>query len=42
MLDVKRFDEASALLSRSVAAEPDIARAGCLMARAHLGADRYA
>ena len=42
MLDVKRFDEASALLSRIVAAEPDSARAWCLMARAHLGADRYA
>jgi Flp pilus assembly protein TadD len=42
MLDVRRFDEASALLSRIVAAEPHSARAWCLMARAHLGADRYA
>ncbi len=42
MLDVKRFDEASALLSRIVAAEPESSRAWCLMARAHLGADRYA
>ena len=42
MLDVRRFDEASTLLSRIVAAEPDSARAWCLMARAHLGADRYA
>ena len=41
MLDVRRFDEASTLLSRIVAAEPDSARAWCLMARAHLGADRY-
>ena len=42
MLDVKRFDEASALLSRVVAAEPESGRAWCLMARAHLGADRHA
>src|SRR6516162_2417160 len=42
MLDVKRFDEASALLSHIVAAEPESSRAWCLMARAHLGADRYA
>ena len=41
MLDVRRFDEASTLLSRIVAAEPESARAWCLMARAHLGADRY-
>ena len=42
MLDVRRFDEASQLLARVVAAEPDSSRAWCLMARAHLGADRYA
>ena len=42
MLDVRRFDEASELLARLVAAEPDSSRAWCLMARAHLGADRYA
>ena len=41
MLDVKRFDEASELLARIVAAEPESSRAWCLMARAHLGADRY-
>jgi tetratricopeptide (TPR) repeat protein len=41
MLDVKRFEEASQLLARIVAAEPDSSRAWCLMARAHLGADRY-
>jgi tetratricopeptide (TPR) repeat protein len=41
MLDVRRFDEASTLLSRIVAAEPESARAWCLMARAHLGADRH-
>jgi tetratricopeptide (TPR) repeat protein len=39
MLDVRRFDEASALLARIVAAEPESSRAWCLMARAHLGAD---
>jgi tetratricopeptide (TPR) repeat protein len=42
MLDVRRFDEASALLARVVSAEPESSRAWCLMARAHLGADRYA
>jgi tetratricopeptide (TPR) repeat protein len=42
MLDVRRYDEASRLLARIVAAEPDSSRAWCLMARAHLGADRYA
>jgi tetratricopeptide (TPR) repeat protein len=42
MLDVRRFDEASQLLARVVAAEPESGRAWCLMARAHLGADRYA
>ena len=41
MLDVRRFDEAAELLARVVAAEPDSSRAWCLMARAHLGADRY-
>jgi Flp pilus assembly protein TadD len=42
MLDVRRYDEASELLARIVAAEPESSRAWCLMARAHLGADRYA
>ena len=41
MLDVRRFDEAAALLTRLVAAEPDSSRAWCLMARAHLGLERY-
>jgi tetratricopeptide (TPR) repeat protein len=41
MLDVRRFDEASQLLARVVAAEPESSRAWCLMARAHLGAERY-
>jgi tetratricopeptide (TPR) repeat protein len=41
MLDVRRYAEASALLARIVSAEPDSGRAWCLMARAHLGADRY-
>ena len=41
MLDVRRFDEASELLARVVSAEPESSRAWCLMARAHLGADRY-
>ena len=34
MLDVRRFDEASALLAQLVSAEPDSGRAWCLMARA--------
>ena len=42
MLDVRRFDEASELLARVVAAEPESSRAWCLMARGHLGADRQA
>src|SRR5260370_10626836 len=42
MLDVRRFDEAAELLARVVAGEPESSRAWCLMARAHLGADRYA
>ena len=42
MLDVRRFREASELLARVVSAEPESSRAWCLMARAHLGADRYA
>ena len=41
MLDVRRFDEASALLARVVSTEPESSRAWCLMARAHLGAERY-
>lgn len=41
MLDVRRFEEASALLARVVSAEPESSRAWCLMARAHLGGDRY-
>jgi len=42
MLDVRRFDEATELLARLVAAEPESGRAWCLMARAHLGSERYA
>ena len=41
MLDVRRFDEATALLARVVATEPESSRAWCLMARAHLGTNRY-
>jgi tetratricopeptide (TPR) repeat protein len=41
MLDVGRCDEATALVSRVVAAEPDSSRAWCLLARAHLGTKRY-
>ncbi|HEX8008687.1 MAG TPA: tetratricopeptide repeat protein [Trebonia sp.] len=41
MLDLGRYDEASTLLARVVAAEPGSSRAWCLFARAHLGADRY-
>ena len=41
MLDVRRFDEASELLARLVSAEPESSRAWCLMARAHLGGERY-
>src|SRR5260370_39283949 len=41
MLDVRRFTEASELLARVVAAEPESSRAWCLMARAHLGAEHY-
>ena len=40
MLDVRRYDEASALLARVVSRTGE-SRAWCLMARAHLGADRY-
>lgn len=42
MLDLGRYDEASALLARLVSAEPGSGRAWCLFARAHLGADRFA
>jgi tetratricopeptide (TPR) repeat protein len=41
MLDLGRYEEASTLLARVVAAEPGSSRAWCLFARAHLGADRY-
>jgi Flp pilus assembly protein TadD len=41
MLDVGRCDEATALVSRVVAAEPESSRAWCLLARAHLGTKRY-
>ncbi|HEY1622244.1 MAG TPA: tetratricopeptide repeat protein [Streptosporangiaceae bacterium] len=41
MLDVGRCDEATAVMSRVVAAEPDSSRAWCLLARAHLGTKRY-
>src|ERR1700692_1295891 len=42
MLDLGRYDEASTLLARLVSADPGSGRAGCLFARAHPGADRYA
>jgi tetratricopeptide (TPR) repeat protein len=41
MLDLGRYHDASQLLARVVAAEPDSSRAWCLFARAHLGAGRY-
>ena len=41
MLDLRRFGEASELLARVVSAEPESSRAWCLMARAHLGGERY-
>src|SRR5262249_39960892 len=46
ILDIRRFDEASALPARVVSAEPGGApgwgpEAGCMMARAHVGTDRY-
>jgi tetratricopeptide (TPR) repeat protein len=41
MLDLGRYDEATSVLARLVAAEPASSRAWCLFARAHLGADRY-
>jgi tetratricopeptide (TPR) repeat protein len=41
MLDIRRFDEATELLARVIAAEPESSRAWCLMARAHLGTDRF-
>jgi tetratricopeptide (TPR) repeat protein len=41
MLDLGRYDDASSLLARVVAADPASSRAWCLFARAHLGAGRY-
>jgi tetratricopeptide (TPR) repeat protein len=41
MLDVGRCDEATVLLARVVAADPESSRAWCLLARAHLGTKRY-
>jgi tetratricopeptide (TPR) repeat protein len=41
MLDLGRYEEASALLARVVSAEPGSGRAWCLLARAHLGAERH-
>lgn len=41
MLDLGRYDEASAVLARVVSADPASSRAWCLFARAHLGAERY-
>ena len=41
LLDVRRFDEATSLLARIVAAEPDNGQAWCLLTSAHLGAGRY-
>lgn len=40
MLQVKRNDEATSLLARIVAAQPEDSRAWCLLAVAHLGAGR--
>src|ERR1700759_278427 len=41
MLDMKRYDQACGVLARLGAAEPENARAWCLLARAHLGAGRH-
>jgi len=41
MLDVRRFSEATSLLARVIAAEPENGRAWCLLARAQLGTARY-
>jgi tetratricopeptide (TPR) repeat protein len=41
MLDIGRCDEATALLARVVATDPENSRAWCLLARAHLGTKRY-
>lgn len=41
MLDLGKYEEASSLLARVVAADPGSSRAWCLFARAHLGAGRY-
>jgi tetratricopeptide (TPR) repeat protein len=41
MLDLGRYDDASTLLARVVAADPGSSRAWCLFARAHLGAGRF-
>jgi tetratricopeptide (TPR) repeat protein len=41
MLDLKRYDEATGLLARAVAADPADGRAWCLLAAAHLGRGRW-
>jgi cytochrome c-type biogenesis protein CcmH/NrfG len=41
MVAVKRHDEATRLLGRIVAAQPENGRAWCLLATAHLGSGRY-
>jgi tetratricopeptide (TPR) repeat protein len=41
MLDLRRYDEATGLLARIVAAEPADSRALCLLAVAHLGGGRW-
>ena len=41
MLDMKRYDQACGVLARLVAAEPENARAWCLLARAHAGQGDY-
>jgi tetratricopeptide (TPR) repeat protein len=42
LCDLRRYQEALALLSRAVASDPDNPRAWCLMARAQLGLRRHA
>jgi Flp pilus assembly protein TadD len=41
LCDLRRYEEALALLSRAVAGNPDNPHAWCLMAQAQLGLDRY-
>jgi tetratricopeptide (TPR) repeat protein len=41
LCELRRYEEALALLSRAVASDPDSLHAWCLIAQAHLGLDRY-